>query len=202
MYSPDRNYRPVAGDRCISFSYDPDFFERLVHDARGAFTRFKAASLPPIRALAPVVAKALSLLASAGPARCEELAVEVAARTVQAEGGVVCDRGGDPASSARVSRVIRTIENEPDFPADLASLARIARLSPYHFLRTFRNLTGMTPHRYLLRLKLCRAAVRLASGKSKVADIALDCEFGDISNFNRAFRAEFGISPRAYRQTA
>jgi AraC-like DNA-binding protein len=38
--------------------------------------------------------------------------------------------------------------------------------------------------------------------RSRVLDIALDCGFGDVSNFNRAFRAEFGVSPRVYRRQA
>jgi AraC-like DNA-binding protein len=50
-----------------------------------------------------------------------------------------------------------------------------------------------------MRARLRRAALRLSSGKGKIVDIALDCGFGDVSNFNRAFRAEFGMSPRAYR---
>ncbi|MBV9036581.1 MAG: helix-turn-helix transcriptional regulator [Acidobacteriaceae bacterium] len=85
-------------------------------------------------------------------------------------------------------------------PADLVSLAHLARLSPYHFLRTFQVLTGTTPHQYLLRGRLRRAAVRLLSEKRKIAEIALDCGFEDLSNFNRAFRSEFGMSPRLYRR--
>jgi AraC-like DNA-binding protein len=40
------------------------------------------------------------------------------------------------------------------------------------------------------------------AGPAKVLDIALDCGFGDVSNFNRTFRAEFGVSPRIYRTSA
>jgi transcriptional regulator GlxA family with amidase domain len=105
----------------------------------------------------------------------------------------------DAGALARVTRVIRMIENDPDAPHDLASLAQIARLSPYHFLRTFEGITGTTPHQYLLRMRLRRVAVRLRTGPEKILDIALDCGFGDVSNFNRVFRAEFGLSPRAYR---
>ena len=78
-------------------------------------------------------------------------------------------------------------------------MAREARLSPYHFLRTFQRLTGVTPHQYVLRARLRQAALRLVSGGDKIVDVALDCGFGDLSNFNRAFRAEFRLSPRAYR---
>jgi AraC-like DNA-binding protein len=63
------------------------------------------------------------------------------------------------------------------------------RKSPAHrtasrigaFLRTFQQLTGLTPHQFVL-------------------DIALDCGFGDVSNFNRAFRNEFGENPRQLNQ--
>jgi AraC-like DNA-binding protein len=94
------------------------------------------------------------------------------------------------------------IEGDPDAPHDLSSLAQIARLSPYHFIRTFERVTGTTPHQYLLRIRLRRAAIRLRTEREKISDIALGCGFGDISNFNRTFRAEFGVSPRAYRSAA
>ena len=79
-------------------------------------------------------------------------------------------------------------------------LARMANLSPYHFLRIFECLTGVTPHQFILRARLRAAATRLVEEPHKILDIALDCGFGDVSNFNRAFRTEFGMSPRRYRQ--
>jgi len=96
--------------------------------------------------------------------------------------------------------VVRLIDAQPDAGHDLASLAREARLSPYHFLRTFESLTGVTPHQYVLRARLRRAAVQLTNGPAKILDIALECGFGDVSNFNRNFRAEFGVSPRVFRR--
>jgi transcriptional regulator GlxA family with amidase domain len=91
------------------------------------------------------------------------------------------------------------IDNDVEAPQDLIGLARTARLSPYHFIRVFEGITGITPHQYLLRTRLRRAALRLRTEPAKILDIALSCGFGDISNFNRLFRAEFGVSPRAYR---
>jgi AraC family transcriptional regulator len=79
-------------------------------------------------------------------------------------------------------------------------MAEEARLSPYHFLRTFEVVAGLTPHQYVMRMRLRRAAVRLVQAQASVLDIAFDCGFGDVSNFNRSFRAEFGMSPRAFRR--
>ncbi len=191
-----------TGDRCLALSYEPEFFERLAADAAAA-GRFGVPRLPPIRALAPLVAKASALLAGAGEVACEELGIQLAAHAVQiAQGAAPGREGAEPSSLARVTKVVRMIDNEPSMPHDLNSLAHIARLSPYHFLRTFEELTGTTPHQYLLRARLRRAAIRLRTESTRVLDVALACGFGDVSNFNRAFRAEFGMSPRTYRSKA
>ena len=97
-----------------------------------------------------------------------------------------------PSAVARITLTVRLIEENRGADLTLETLAREARLSRFHFLRMFERVTGVTPHRYARR-------TRLATSKGKVLDIALDCGFGDVSNFNRAFRGEFGVSPRHYR---
>ena len=120
---------------------------------------------------------------------------------MQIAGGFTSGTGAvSPAATARVTRAVRRIERDPCDGLSLSELAREARLSPYHFLRTFQRLTGVTPHQYVLRTRLREAAVRLAAEPGRVADVAFDSGFGDVSNFNHAFRAEFGVSPRGYRQ--
>jgi AraC family transcriptional regulator len=134
-------------------------------------------------------------------AQWEEISVQLAAQVVQLSGGSLPNPNGAPPSAvARVTRAVRKIERHPDGDLTLGNLAREAGLSPYHFLRTFESLTGVTPHQYVLRARLRAAAMRLAIEPAKVLDIALDCGFGDVSNFNRAFRTEFRVSPRVYRQ--
>ena len=81
---------------------------------------------------------------------------------------------------------------------DTAGLAREARVSPYHFLRTFERVVGATPHQYLMRSRLRQAAARLLSEDARIIDVVFDAGFGDVSNFNRAFKAAFGASPRAF----
>jgi AraC-like DNA-binding protein len=111
-------------------------------------------------------------------------------------------RGADvPAGAvAHVTRAVRRIDSDPAAAHTLEDLSQEAKLSVYHFLRTFQRLTGVTPHQYVRRARLRNAATRLAAGTSKVLDIALDCGFGDVTNFNRAFRAEFAMAPLAYRK--
>jgi len=72
-------------------------------------------------------------------------------------------------------------------------------MSPYHFLRTFRGIVGMTPHQYILHTRLHRAAVRLRRTDDSIAAIAFDAGFNDLSTFNRRFRRKMGLTPGAYR---
>ena len=190
-----------AGDRCISFRYDPDYFETLAADAGNLETefRFRALRVPPVRALSILIARACSGLAHSG---CwEELSIQLAIEAVRVTADCKTSSSiAPPSAVARVTRVARCIERQPDSALSLFDLAREARLSPYHFLRTFERLTGLTPHQYIRRTRLRDAAIRLSGVRDlKVLDVALDCGFGDISNFNRAFRAEFGASPRMFQ---
>jgi len=72
-------------------------------------------------------------------------------------------------------------------------------MSPYHFLRTFRQVVGVTPHQFILRTRLNRAAVRLRRSSESVSTIAFEAGFNDLSTFNRRFRRVMGASPSAYR---
>ena len=190
------------GDRCVSFWYEPDYFEGAATDTlrRGHRAGFDVARLPPMRPLAAVVARAAAGVIDPRDVAWEELGVELAARAMSLAGGASSyHRRVVPNAEARVTRAVRMIERQPDAPLTLGSLARAAGLSPYHFLRTFERLTGITPHQYVRRARLREAATRLANDSDKVVDIALECGFGDVSNFNRAFRMEFGLTPRAFR---
>jgi AraC family transcriptional regulator len=196
-------HRHRAGDRCIAFRYAPEYFERLFADAgiAGRRASFEVARIEPSRLLAPFVAAVSTGATTAAEMAWDEIAVTVAARVIRAvEGMAVAKAKRLPAGAlARVVDVVRWIDETPDAELGLDRLADHARLSPYHFLRTFEQATGVTPHQYVLRARLRACAQRLADTSDKIVDVALDCGFADLSNFNRAFRTEFGMSPRRYR---
>jgi AraC-like DNA-binding protein len=66
-------------------------------------------------------------------------------------------------------------------------------------LRVFRQVTGMTPHQFVLQTKLQRAAVRLRRTDDTISGIAYDAGFNDLSSFNRRFRRLMGATPSGYR---
>ena len=87
-------------------------------------------------------------------------------------------------------------------PIDLESAAAETGLSPFHFLRLFARVLGVTPHQYLIRSRLRCAARLLAEVPRSVTDIAYDVGFGDLSNFVRSFHRAAGVSPRGFRRAA
>src|SRR5262249_32363781 len=85
---------------------------------------------------------------------------------------------------------------------ELEDAARQAGVSPFHFLRLFSGVLGVTPHQYLLRSRLRRAARPLAADDKPVTEIAYDVGFNDLSNFVRTFHRAAGVSPLKFRQAS
>jgi AraC family transcriptional regulator len=187
-------YRHGEGSHCLSFRYDPALYEDMARDlgSRG----FVRQQLPPLPALAPVLARA-ERAGSTGES-LEEIALALAGAVARLAGS---GRDHQPCGRdrARIAGVLHLLSETIGERHDLAALARTAGLSRYHFLRTFKRVTGVTPHQWLLRTRLRRAAARLADGGEPVTHIALEVGFPDLANFIRAFRREFGVSPGRYR---
>ncbi|CAB3767730.1 helix-turn-helix transcriptional regulator [Paraburkholderia humisilvae] len=201
-------HRHGAGDRCVSFHYQPEYFESLAADAgvtRGT-PRFARASIAPLRALSPLIADACAGLAAGVSLAWDELAVELAVAALRAAGENprAHQREGTPGTAAwsRVAQAVRLIERAPEAPHTLHTLAQACGLSDFHFLRTFERVAGVTPYQYVLRARLRHAALQLADydgTRETIVNIAFGCGFNDLSNFNHAFRAEFAMSPRIWR---
>lgn len=76
----------------------------------------------------------------------------------------------------------------------------MAHLSPGAFSRFFRSRTGKTVPEYVNELRVGRACRMLAEGDQKVIDIALDCGYRNLANFNRRFLDVMQVTPREYRK--
>ena len=83
---------------------------------------------------------------------------------------------------------------------DIEALASSVNLSRAHFIRSFRETFGETPHRYLQRRRIERAMSLLRETDRPVSDICLDVGFTSLGTFSRTFHDIVGTSPRAYRE--
>lgn len=98
-----------------------------------------------------------------------------------------------------IEEVRNYILDNPEKDLSLEQLAQRARLSPYHFLRQFRSVVGMTPHEYLIACRLNIAKFYLVTSSVSVKEIAFSCGFSCVSNFCTCFKQKIGMTPSEYR---
>jgi AraC family transcriptional regulator len=82
----------------------------------------------------------------------------------------------------------------------LDELARAVNLSPYHFARSFRATTGMTPHAFVTEHRLMVARDLLLRGDASVTEVAFSVGFWNVSHFRRLFRQRYGLTPAGLRR--
>jgi AraC-like DNA-binding protein len=186
------------GDRCLSVHFDGARWREIVAAVPGARRdTFALPRLPPLPGLLRYVG---GLGTEQDADALEELAFGFAGAAVEA---LADSRPADARIGAReerrIAEAVRHIETRLADPLPLPQLAAEAAMSPYHFLRSFTRVVGTTPHRYLLRARLERAARLLRQTAAPVAEVALESGFGDLSSFHGGFRRWFGVSPGAYR---
>jgi len=99
----------------------------------------------------------------------------------------------------RLRRVTEYIQQNLDKDLTLAELAAVVHMSPYHFARLFKGSTGVPPHRFVIRQRIARASVFLATQELSIAQISRMVGFRTPSHFTTVFRRVLGITPGAYR---
>lgn len=99
-----------------------------------------------------------------------------------------------------LSRVRSKVEAHLDCNLSLESLAAESGYSRVHFLRMFQAATGLTPHQYIMDIRLKRAQERLKQANSSIVDVALSCGFASQSHMTSVFRRQLNITPGEFRR--
>jgi AraC-like DNA-binding protein len=101
-------------------------------------------------------------------------------------------------SFAHLNRVREYAATNLSHKISLKQLADLCDLSRYQFLRRFEHSMGLTPHNWLIQLRLEQACLLLRQPGQNLAQVAANVGFYDQSHFNRAFRTWYGITPSQY----
>jgi AraC-like DNA-binding protein len=96
-------------------------------------------------------------------------------------------------------RVVEFIEAHIDQAIRLEQLAAVAGVSPFHFHRQFKRTTGLTPHQYIVRMRIERAKTLLSHSELSLIEVAAQVGFTDQSHFTTIFRRFTSMTPRSYR---
>lgn len=108
------------------------------------------------------------------------------------------DRSAAPVDMAAVRRAIAYIADNPDRAISLHELAAASGLSRFHFSRLFKRQTGVSPAKYVERVRIEQAKALIVGARMSLADVALAVGFADQSHFVRRFRVHEGRTPGAF----
>ena len=103
----------------------------------------------------------------------------------------------DVKKSLMITEIIDYINNHIDEELTIDSLSEHVFLSKYHLLREFKKHSGTTIHKYIIQKKLILSKELILKG-IPITDVFKQCGFGDYSNFFRAFKKEYGVTPKNF----
>jgi AraC-like DNA-binding protein len=189
----------VSGDVCLGFF----FSEELVDALDGRREAWLVGATPPLPELMVLGELAQTAADGNSDLGLDEIGQILAGRFVDVVSGKA-RRPARPTARDR-RRAVETalwIDDNSHAEVDLEQAAKQAGLSPFHFLRLFSSVLGVTPHQYLVRSRLRHAARLLTDDDIAVTDVAYDVGFGDLSNFVRTFHRAAGVSPTKFRQAS
>lgn len=106
----------------------------------------------------------------------------------------------DEKNVQKLKHVLSYIRGAYDRPITLEDMAAAADMSPQYFCTFFKQMTDKTPFAYVNAYRIERACRKLLGTDSSVTDIAYSCGFNDLSYFIKTFKAEKGMTPRAFRR--
>jgi AraC family transcriptional regulator len=188
-----------GGDECLSFHFAP----ALVEELGGRPDIWRAVCVPPLPELMVVGELAQAAAEGRSDVGLDELGILLAGRLVALlSGRQPRPAEARPSDRRRAVEAALWIDANAHEPIDLGTLAGMFGLSPFHFLRIFARVLGVTPHQYLIRSRLRRAAQLLACDARPITEVAFDAGFGDLSNFVRTFHRAAAVSPRGFRRAA
>ena len=100
----------------------------------------------------------------------------------------------------RLCRARDLLREVHERPPSIEELAREVRISPYHFIRQFEAVFGVTPHQYRIQSRLELAKELLARGEHSVTDVCMEVGFSSLGSFSALFTRRVGETPSTYQR--
>jgi AraC family transcriptional regulator len=198
---------PAGLDGSAEWGQDLDFLNVHIHDA--AFTKVGAETVPDLQIVSQlddpaVVTLAMNLHESAAMedsiARMyrETMTLALAAHVMKTYGAKV-EAAPAAALDPRMRRAIDFIEQNIAKDITLDDIASVATMSAFHFARSFKTVTGLPPHGFVLKRRVELAKALLKSTTLPIVEVAYRVGYENVSHFTQVFRKQSGMTPGAFR---
>jgi AraC-like DNA-binding protein len=189
----------AGGDQCLSFHLAPALVETIGYRP----DIWRSVCVPPLPQLMVLGELAQAAAEGSSDVGLDELGMLLVGRFVEIlSGWQRRPVEARPCERRRAVEAALWIDANSHEPISLERTAQEFGLSPFYFLRLFTKVLGVTPHQYLIRSRLRRAARLLADDTRPITEVALEVGFGDLSNFVRTFHRAAAVSPRCFRRAA
>jgi AraC family transcriptional regulator len=154
--------------------------------------------------LADTVRKVRSLVSTPhelAPLHAQTLAILLYVEMLSGAEGFLAGSKTRSGLSLHAARLLREyIDAEISSNPQIAELSALVDLSPYYFMRAFKQTFGVPPHQYVMRCRIERAKRMIQEGRQPIAEIAGHLGFSSASHFSTAFKAIAGESPSQFRR--
>jgi AraC family transcriptional regulator len=184
-----------GGDQCTVLVFRPELVEEALGSVEARHGIIEATTQLSIHVLTHLMATRM-----ADQLEAEEVSVFVLNALARDFSNSLGWSSVSESQKRRVEEVRALLASQPTNPWHLESIARAVYSSPFHLARQFRDITGESIARYLLRLRLALALDHLAQGEADLARLAVELGFANHSHFSARFKSVFGETPTALRR--
>jgi AraC family transcriptional regulator len=181
------------GACCLNLALDPEQLARM-HGGFPALGEVQFEVDPALGTSARRIALELSRWDDLSPLVVEGLALELVARTLRS-------RRGRVSGPHWLERAREFLHATYTGHVSLAAVAHAVDRHPVSVAQQFRRRFGVSVGEYVRRLRVDHVARRLLAGRASTAMLAVEAGFADQSHMQRVFKAAFGVTPAAYRQS-
>ncbi len=94
-----------------------------------------------------------------------------------------------------------SILDQPENLYLIEGMSRDTNISPFHLIRKFKKMYGLTPHQFQIQCKV-RKAQKLLEEEKSICEVTYDAGFCDQSHMDRCFQKIVGLTPKEYREAA
>lgn len=209
IFNPDTSLicrKAVATEEYISIAIHKQFLARIAcemgfeKDCSIVFG-IDNPSLPSIRQVINNIQREVSMFGGNLPLMMESMAIQLVVlllRELESNFGCKDATQGD---NSYVNKAIDYMQTYYNSNISIDDICRSIHITPYHFIRIFKEKTGFTPHAYLVRIRIENARKMLDRRECTVGEAAYLCGFSTVSHFSAAFKKQVGIAPSEYKKT-